>query len=50
MEWIINFIGYFLIFCAVDINRTEESKIVLFSKDWVKVMILVTLGGLLLVN
>ena len=50
MELLINFIGYFLIFCAVDVNRGEESKLEMFSKPWLKMMILVLIGGLLLVN
>ncbi len=50
MELLINFLGYFLIFCAVDVNRNEESKIEMFSKQWVKMMVLVLIGGLLLVN
>ena len=48
MVFLFHILGYFLIFWAVDVNRTVESKIELFSKEWLKMMILVLIGGLLL--
>ncbi len=50
MGFLLHVIGYLLIFMAVDVNRNEESKIQMFSKEWLKVMILVLIAGLLLVN
>lgn len=50
MEYLIDFIGYFIILCAVDVNRKEDSKIEIFSKEWVKMGLLVLIGGLLLSN
>lgn len=50
MVFLLHVLGYFLIFWAVDVNRKEESKIEMFSKEWVKMMILVLMGGVLLVN
>ena len=44
VSFIISLIGFFLIFCAVDVNRTEDSRITLFSRKWFIVIVLVLFG------
>lgn len=48
LNWIACFIGIYLIFIAVGINRSGKSIINLFEKNWWKIVFLVTLGILLI--
>lgn len=43
-DFIIDFIAALFMYCAVGYNRSGKSRIILFSRDWWVVIILVTIG------
>ncbi len=50
LSFIINIIGMFIIFIAIDYNRPEEYKAELFSKDWWVQIIMVAIASVLIGN
>jgi len=44
MEFIINMFGFFLLWSATDVGRTEDSKIKMFSKEWWSITLLLVIG------
>lgn len=48
MEFIIQTIGFCLLFWAVDIGRTPECRIGMFSRNWFKTFMLILVGVLLI--
>ena len=48
MIFIIRMFAYLLIFIAMDIKRTEECKVILFSSDWWLQLIFIVIAGTIL--
>jgi formate hydrogenlyase subunit 3/multisubunit Na+/H+ antiporter MnhD subunit len=46
---LLNIIGFLIIFYAIDYNRTEESKIIPWSKDYWYVLFMVIVASLLFI-
>jgi hypothetical protein len=44
MDWLIEMIGYLLLWFATDVGRNEESKIEFLSKNWFIILLLLVLG------
>jgi hypothetical protein len=46
--FLIQLVGYLLIYLAVDVNRKEDSEINFFDKNWFIVIFLVITGAVLI--
>lgn len=44
MNFLISFLAYFIIWTAVDYGRKPESKIPIFTKDWLIQLLMVLVG------
>ena len=47
MELFINIMGFMLLWASTDIGRNDESKIVMFSRNWWVIVLLLTFGAIL---
>lgn len=47
-KFLVEALGFFLIYMAIDVKRPEECKIKIFSKEWFIIVVLVTTGVILI--
>ena len=50
IQFLLQILGYILLWVAVDINRPEEYKIKIFSKHWWIVFILIFISSIIFEN
>jgi len=48
MDFLQMMIGYILLWASVNIGRSREKQVEMFSKDWWVICALITTGGILL--